>query len=146
MRFSTSAFVFAAASVAVASPLAAQQGNGLALRGDYATAPGGPVTTPAPSVNACGVISTDQIAALSPLLQALGLAQTVDGVKQLVKHILQNVGGLILGPVGGLLHGVTNLVQGLIGVNIPLDGTVEALANLIGVQVPCILDTLLPLP
>ncbi|KAJ1726885.1 hypothetical protein LPJ61_004896 [Coemansia biformis] len=164
MRLSTSALFFAAASVVAASPLGVGVGAGVGVGvgiGNVANVgvgaqvgvqvrglkniPTNPTIPSYPGANACGV-TPDQVAALSPLLHQLGLATTVDGVKQLVNHILRNLGGLILQPVGGLLNAVTGILNGLLGVNIPLDGTVTALANLIAVQVPCILDTVLPNP
>ncbi|KAJ1992691.1 hypothetical protein GGI25_002024 [Coemansia spiralis] len=99
--------------------------------------------------NACGV-TPNQISALTPLLNKLGLSTTVDGVKQLVKHVLQGVDGLLAGPAvngsGGLIDLVNNLVKGLLGQPLDLHNTVTALVSILENQVPCLLDTILPKP
>ncbi|KAJ2793531.1 hypothetical protein H4R20_006513 [Coemansia guatemalensis] len=135
MRFFKTAAIFAVAAVAAASPLAVR-GPGYST--DVA-APGG--DAPDSGKNECGV-TKDQIAALQPLLEAAHLDETVDGVKQLAKLLLGGVGGVLTGPVKGILGGVTGLVSNVLGIDIKLDGTVDAVANLVDTQVPCLLDTI----
>ncbi|KAJ2900678.1 hypothetical protein IWW38_000352 [Coemansia aciculifera] len=99
--------------------------------------------------NACGV-SPDQISALTPLLNKLGLSTTVDGVKQLVDKLLLSTGGLLESPGingrGGLIDLVNNLVKGLLGQPLDLHNTVDAVTSILENQVPCLLDTVLPKP
>ncbi|KAJ2539044.1 hypothetical protein EV175_006392 [Coemansia sp. RSA 1933] len=112
-------------------------------------APGGSAPGGGAGSNACGV-TPDQISALTPLLNKLGLSTTVDGVKKLVKNILSGVDGLLAGPAvngsGGLIDTVNNLVKGLLGEPLDLHNTVTALVSILQNQVPCLLDTVLPKP
>ncbi|KAJ2870846.1 hypothetical protein GGH93_005274 [Coemansia aciculifera] len=99
--------------------------------------------------NVCGV-TPNQISALTPLLNKLGLSTTVDGVKQLVDKLLLSVGGLLESPgvngSGGLVDLVNNLVKGLLGQPLDLHNTVDAVTQILEKQVPCLLDTVLPKP
>ncbi|KAJ2020981.1 hypothetical protein GGI06_002300 [Coemansia sp. S85] len=99
--------------------------------------------------NVCGV-TPNQISALTPLLNKLGLSTTVDGVKQLVDKLLLSTGGLLESPgvngSGGLIDLVNNLVKGLLGQPLDLHNTVDALTQILEKQVPCLLDTVLPKP
>ncbi|KAJ2478976.1 hypothetical protein EV174_004148 [Coemansia sp. RSA 2320] len=99
--------------------------------------------------NVCGV-TPNQISALTPLLNKLGLSTTVDGVKQLVDKLLDSTGGLLesagVNGKGGLIDLVNNLVKGLLGQPLDLHNTVDAVTEILEKQVPCLLDTLLPKP
>ncbi|KAJ2900679.1 hypothetical protein IWW38_000353 [Coemansia aciculifera] len=99
--------------------------------------------------NVCGV-SPNQISALTPLLNKLGLSTTVDGVKQLVDKLLLSTGGLLESPgvngSGGVIDLVNNLVKGLLGQPLDLHNTVDAVTEILEKQVPCLLDTVLPKP
>ncbi|KAJ2696288.1 hypothetical protein FB645_006241 [Coemansia sp. IMI 203386] len=96
------------------------------------------------------MILADSIAALTPLLNKLGLSTTVDGVKQLVDKLLFSVGGLLesggINGNGGVIDLVNNLVKGLLGQPLDLHNTVDAVTSILENQVPCLLDTLLPKP
>ncbi|KAJ2664353.1 hypothetical protein IWW48_000871 [Coemansia sp. RSA 1200] len=123
-------------------------GGGAPGNGGNGGAPGGN-NGGSGGLNACGV-TPDQISALTPLLNKLGLSTTVDGVKKLVKNILSGVDGLLAGPAvngnGGLVDLVNNLVKGLLGQPLDLHNTVTALVSILQNQVPCLLDTVLPKP
>ncbi|KAJ2778385.1 hypothetical protein H4R18_004634 [Coemansia javaensis] len=154
MRLPAAAAVFTLASFVAASPAVIRRDDSYQVSTSIPPYPGTGEPTPgtcpcAPNptdvLQKCG-FTGERIALLSPLLQALGLAQTVDGVKQLIKKVVIEVGGLVGGPVGDLLNGVTNLVSNILGVQLPIDNLVQVIVHILTTDVPCILDALLPLP
>ncbi|MFD7342054.1 hypothetical protein ACFV98_39735 [Streptomyces violascens] len=101
----------------------------------------------ASGLNACGV--SPQVAALTPLLDKLGLSRDVNGVKQLVNQVSASAGHLlsspeVSGPQG--LAAVISQMVGKLGAPVDLTSTATALAEIMTVQLPCLLDTALPLP
>ncbi|KAJ2157818.1 hypothetical protein GGF46_004239 [Coemansia sp. RSA 552] len=87
------------------------------------------------------------VSALTPLLKKLGLADTGNEIKKLVKNIVYGVGDIlgsdtitqILGTVDKI---VDSLGLGGLDTKPAVDEVISVLRN----QVPCLLNTLLPLP
>ncbi|KAJ1936337.1 hypothetical protein FBU59_005087, partial [Linderina macrospora] len=94
----------------------------------------------------CG-LSPGQVSALTPLLKKLGLAPTVNELKTVVDNIVFSIGDL-LGSEGiaQLLGSVNSLVKSLGLGGLDVRPGVDEIVSILRNQVPCLLNTLLPLP
>ncbi|KAJ2716198.1 hypothetical protein H4R19_000779 [Coemansia spiralis] len=94
----------------------------------------------------CG-LTPGQVAALTPLLQKLGLADTGNEIKKLTKNIVYGLGG-ILGSesITHLLVSVDKIVDSLGLGGLDVKPAVDEVISILRNQVPCLLNTLLPLP
>ncbi len=89
-------------------------------------------------------LTPGEIVGLAPLLTKLGLAMTVDGVKQLLLTLNSAVGGILLNPVTeGLTSLINNLVVSLLGEPLDLDSIVGSVADVVNKTITCIAN---PLP
>ncbi|KAJ2049495.1 hypothetical protein H4S04_003189 [Coemansia sp. S16] len=94
----------------------------------------------------CG-LSRGQVAALTPLLKKLGLAQTGNEVKKLVNNIVQSLGDLLSSEgITQLLGTVDQLINGLGLGGLDVRPGVDEIVSILRNQVPCLLNTLVPLP
>ncbi|KAJ2799654.1 hypothetical protein H4R21_003476 [Coemansia helicoidea] len=94
----------------------------------------------------CG-LAPWQVAALSPLLKQLGLANTGDEIKNLVNNIVLGLGDLLDSDgIKQLLGTVDRLVNGLGLGGLDTRPAVGEVVSILRNQVPCLLNTLLPLP
>ncbi|KAJ1668972.1 hypothetical protein GGF38_002616, partial [Coemansia sp. RSA 25] len=91
----------------------------------------------------CG-LTRNQVAALTPLLKKLGLAQTGNEVKKLVNNIVQSLGDLLSSEgITQLLGTVDKLIGGLGLAGLDLKPGVDEIVSVLRNQVPCLLNTLL---
>ncbi|KAJ2724838.1 hypothetical protein GGI07_001691 [Coemansia sp. Benny D115] len=131
-------------SLAAASPLAIRANGDNANEGGASSGNGS-----SSNKNVCGV-TPDQISALTPLLNKLGLSTTVDGVKELVNNLAYSTGELLQSPgingKGGAVDLVNNVSKGLLGETLDLHNTVDFTGILLKEQIPCLLDTVAPKP
>ncbi|KAJ1739439.1 hypothetical protein LPJ79_002014 [Coemansia sp. RSA 1821] len=94
----------------------------------------------------CG-LTEDQVSALTPLLKKLGLAQTGDEIKELVRNIVFGVGDILESDtITQLLDTVDKLVNSLGLGGLDTKPAVDEVVSVLRNQVPCLLNTLLPLP
>ncbi|KAJ2868318.1 hypothetical protein GGH94_000158 [Coemansia aciculifera] len=94
----------------------------------------------------CG-LTRGQVAALTPLLKKLGLAKTGNEVKKLVNNIVQSLGDLLNSDgITQLLGTVDQLINGLGLAGLDLKPGVDEIVSILRNQVPCLLNTLVPLP
>ncbi|KAJ2326246.1 hypothetical protein IWW51_002377 [Coemansia sp. RSA 2702] len=94
----------------------------------------------------CG-LTADQVAALTPLLKKLGLADTGNEVKKLVKNIVLGLGDILNSDtITQLLSTVDKLVDGLGLGGLDAKPAVDEVISILRNQVPCLLNTLVPLP
>lgn len=94
----------------------------------------------------CG-LQPGQVSALTPLLKELGLAKTGDSIKQLVDNIVFALGDLLSSDgITQLLGTVDDLVKGLGLGGLDVKPAVDEVVSILRIQVPCLLNTLLPLP
>ncbi|ORX72626.1 hypothetical protein DL89DRAFT_264844 [Linderina pennispora] len=109
--------------------------------------PGGPGGNGSNSGGGVCGLSPTQVSALTPLLKKLGLAPTVNEVKNVVDNIVFSLGDL-LGSEGisQLLGAVNSLVKDLGLGGLDARPAVNEVISILRNQVPCLLNTLLPLP
>ncbi|KAJ2724837.1 hypothetical protein GGI07_001690 [Coemansia sp. Benny D115] len=94
----------------------------------------------------CG-LKPGQKAALTPLVNELKLARTVDDAKHLTKQITDLLGDTLQkDAVSSILNIVDSLAAGLGLGGLDLQATIDSVASILHKQVPCLLDTLLPKP
>ncbi|KAJ2767346.1 hypothetical protein IWQ56_003365 [Coemansia nantahalensis] len=94
----------------------------------------------------CG-LTPGQVAALTPLINELKLARTVDDLKRLVHQITDLLADTLQqSAVTSLLNLVDSLVAGLGLGGLNLKPAIDNIASILRNQIPCLLNTLLPSP
>ncbi|PIA17237.1 hypothetical protein COEREDRAFT_7596 [Coemansia reversa NRRL 1564] len=94
----------------------------------------------------CG-LAPSQVAALTPLLKKLGLADTGNEIKKLVDNIVFGVGDILESDsITNLLKTVDNIVDSLGLGGLDAKPAVDEVVSVLRNQLPCVLNTLIPLP
>ncbi|KAJ2713858.1 hypothetical protein H4R19_002042 [Coemansia spiralis] len=94
----------------------------------------------------CG-LSAGQTAALTPLVNELKLTRTVNDLKGLVHQITDLLANTLQeGAVTSILNIVDSAVAGLGLGGADLKPAVDNVSSILRIQVPCLVDTLLPKP
>ncbi|KAJ2079116.1 hypothetical protein H4R24_003994 [Coemansia sp. RSA 988] len=94
----------------------------------------------------CG-LTPSQVSALTPLLTKLGLADTGNEIKKLVDNIVFGVGDILQSDtITQLLKTVDKIVDSLGLGGLDAKPAVDEVVSILRNQLPCVLNTLIPLP
>ncbi|KAJ2609454.1 hypothetical protein H4S08_004044 [Coemansia sp. RSA 1365] len=94
----------------------------------------------------CG-LAPSQVAALTPLFKKLGLADTGNEIKKLVENIVFGVGDILESEsITNLLKTVDHIVDSLGLGGLDAKPAVDEVVSVLRNQIPCVLNTLIPLP